>query len=765
MHLPTFQDWRVAFGGHLQPSLIWLLCAGAALALALSALALWRGPRREKRWLLLSLRALAIASCLMVALEPTLELRKIARVPNHVVVMADVSRSMSVSPPQGGASRQQRMTSLLQNAQPMFAAWRQTGHRLDTYSFGETLAPATWDALAAPATADATRLGEALTELQGRYTGRDMGGVIIVSDGVDTGRVGAGPLDADTVDAVKRLGVPIHTVWVGETAIKDLSVSTVLADDFAFVRTPIALEAIVRHTGLGGRKVEVTLTRDGRLVDARAVELLSDRSETRVSFPFTPQQPGNFVFEIATPVLTGEALAENNRQIFSLKVIRDRIRVLHVAGRPSWDQRFVRSLLRLNPNVDLVSFFILRTDGDERPYDERREMSLIPFPHREVFYDQLQSFDLLIFQNFNYLPYKVEAFLPGVRDYVLGGGALAMVGGDLSFASGLYGRSALAEILPVDLEGVPLAGESSFSTEKYRPKLTPQGLGHPVTSLSLDPRGNEKRWASLPMLEGTNKVARLRTGASALMEHPKLKTLDGTAAPVLAVMDAGKGRSLGLLTDSAWQWGFVDAGSKGDGRAFQTFWENAIRWLVRDPALTLLRLELDRVEHRKGQDIAARVRTLRADYTRAANVEVRVMLRGAAQSTDDAPLRTWTLKTNAEGEGHLALADLPVGAYRLRAEATLESGLVAEEKTLLVKAEGRELEDVVANKSVLQELSRSTGGQFVENKMANFPLKPLREERMGRQRAIELWSNPFLLIFAVLLLSVEWALRRRLGHR
>lgn len=765
MRLPTFQDWRIALGGHLQPWLVVALCMGAALALALSAVALWRGPRRDKRWLLLGLRALAIVACLVVALEPTLELRRIARVPNHVLLLADMSRSMTVSPPQGGASRQERMVSLLQGAQGTLQAWRNEGHRIDTYAFGEALAPVTLEALATPASADATRIGEALSDLQGRYTGRDVGGLVIISDGVDTGRMGAGPIDADTMAALSSLKVPVHTIFVGEDDIKDLSIATVLADDFAFVRTPIALEAIVRHRGLGGRKVEVTLSRDGRLLDSRAVELVDDHSETKVSFPFTPQQPGNFVFEIATPVLTGEALGENNRQVFNLKVIRDRIRVLHVTGRPSWDQRFVRSLLRLNPNVDLVSFFILRTDRDERPFDERREMSLIPFPHREVFYDQLQSFDLLIFQNFNYQPYKVEAFLPGVRDYVLGGGALAMVGGDLSFASGEYARSALSEILPVELEGVPLNGEAAFNTESFRPKLTPQGLTHPVTSLSLDPRGNEKRWAGLPLLDGLNRVARLRAGASALMEHPKLKTLDGGPAPVLAVMDAGKGRTLGLMTDSAWQWGFVDAGNKGDGRAFQTFWENAIRWLVRDPALTLLRLELDKAEYRRGQPMAARVRTLHADYTRAADVAVRVSLRAANEPAEAEPLRSWSLTTNAEGEANIELQDLPIGAYRLRAEANLDSGQAVEEKTLLIRSEGRELEDVVARKEVLQELSRRTGGQFVENRFANFPLEPLREERLGRQRAIELWSNPFLLFVAVAVLCLEWALRRRLGHR
>ena len=86
---------------------------------------------------------------------------------------------------------------------------------------------------------------------------------------------------------------------------------------------------------------------------------------------------------------------------------------------------------------------------------------------------------------------------------------------------------------------------------------------------------------------------------------------------MLAVTDAGKGRTLALLTDTSWHWGFLAAGAGDDGRTFQRFWESAIRWLVRDPALTLLRVELDRVEYRRGQPAAARVRTLHADYTPA----------------------------------------------------------------------------------------------------------------------------------------------------
>src|SRR4029078_10613939 len=235
--------------------------------------------------------------------------------------------------------------------------------------------------------------------------------------------------------ALWAAGAPAHADGLGEKSLRDLSVAAVLADQFAFVRTPASIEAVIRQTGLPDRHVEVTLERDGGPLPTRSVVLRGDRSEEKIAFDWLPDHPGNFVFRISTPVLQGEALKSNNESSFALKVIRDRVRVLHLSGRPSWDERFLRAMLRRDPNVDLVSFFILRTETDEQPWN-RNDLSLIPFPTFEIFEEQLHSFDLVIFQNFNYAPYGVEPFLANLRDYVEEGGALAMIGGDLSFASG-----------------------------------------------------------------------------------------------------------------------------------------------------------------------------------------------------------------------------------------------------------------------------------------------------------------------------------------
>jgi hypothetical protein len=249
-----------------------------------------------------------------------------------------------------------------------------------------------------------------------------------------------------------------------------------------------------------------------------------------------------------------------------------------------------------------------------------------------------------------------------------------------------------------------------------------------------------------------------------LLAHPTLKGADGKPAPVLVASDVGKGRSLALLTDTAWHWGLPAAGDGDDGRAFQRFWENAMRWLVRDPALTLLRIELDRVEYRRNQPPVARVRAVHGDYSPAGNVEVALEVRGAEGPADAKPLRALTGTTNADGEAQIDLGALPPGAYRVSGRANVDARPVAEDKTFVVRAEGRELDDVAARDKVLREHAQQSGGDYHFEELGHPAVRPPREVRVGKHHSIELWSSPFLLLVGLGLLTTEWYLRRRAGH-
>ncbi|MFI5290004.1 MAG: hypothetical protein ACHQ17_10165, partial [Polyangia bacterium] len=461
----TFDEWHLVSLAHWG-RLVDLAAIAIALVIVIFA---WRALRREerwwKRWSLLALRGGAVLAALVLFFQPAVRLENVTRLPNHVAVLVDASESMGLAETPHAQSRAARAAEWLSRSKSIFDRWR-ARHRLDFYTFGDRLAPTTLDALtqknAPPPRAEATRLREALASVRSRYDGRELGGVVVISDGIDNGRLGESTtdkLDAESLDFFKAFGAPVHTAWVGEPGLHDVAIARVLADDFAFVRTALTVEAVVRvvgaeRAGWVGRTLPVTLRRDGVPVRTVDVTVESGKTDYRVAFDFTPERVGKYLYEISTPVLGGEAIRENNARAFVIKVIRDKIRVLQVSGRPSWDERFLRGLLKHDPNVDLISFFILRTPTDLELVPPE-ELSLIPFPTEELFREQLRSFDVVFLQNFNYAPYGIGSYLEDIKSYVESGGGLAMLGGDLSFTLGGWAHTPVADVLPVELQDAP----------------------------------------------------------------------------------------------------------------------------------------------------------------------------------------------------------------------------------------------------------------------------------------------------------------------
>jgi uncharacterized membrane protein len=541
----------------------------------------------------------------------------------------------------------------------------------------------------------------------------------------------------------------------------------VLADEFAFVRTVVRIEAVVRSTGYEARRIPVTLSSEGRPVRQQWVEIGPGPTETKVVFELSPPRVGKYVYEVSTPVADDEAVATNNRRGFVLRVIRDKVRVLQVAGRPSWDVRSLRSMLKQNPNVDLISFFILRTVDDVSmvPNDE---MSLIPFPTHELFQDELPSFDIIVLQNFEYLPYGIGMYLENIRSYVLGGGGLVMLGGSQSFSSGGYAGTAVADVLPVTLIEPWQAGRELTDGQSFSPRLTEAGRVHPITSLRFEVPDNLAAWASLPELEGANVVEGPRPEATVLAVHPRLQTRARQPMPVIVAGEFGEGRSLAVTTDSTWRWGFVAAARPGDdGRHYHKFWENAIRWLMQDPDLEHLHVDSDAVEYAPGAPVRLDVRLLDRDYSPLAGGKVALEVRRGADPARTEVVAEAEVTTGESGEARHGLGGLEPGVYRVTAKSAVAGRAVEADDIFLVREGSDELDRPAATDELLATIADATGGRHLGPATAlpaDLPFDEPRIVRVDRRADIELWSRPGLLFIALMLLGLEWALRQRSGY-
>lgn len=756
----AYNAWRLTA---LTPLPRWALALLALAAVAAVVLA-WRGlageARPARRLGLAALRAGSALLALALLIEPALELLQTARVRNRFAILVDQSRSMAFPVEPGGPTRAAAAAAFLAEHRPDLERL-QDRVDLEWYGFGAEAAPADpADLVRAPAPkAGKTDLLGALESIAAGAGGstRKLAGAVVISDGADNAALADG-LGGPQRARLRALGLPVNAVAVGRGAPRDLAVERVAVDDFAFVRSTVTVEATLRVRGFGNEEVPVVLRREGAVVAQATVKLEPGRDRYTVPLSFAPDATGTFVFTVAAPVFPGEAVIENNQRSFVLRVIRDRVRVLLVAGRPSWDVRFLRGLLKQDPNVDLVSFFILRSNTDQPGPQE--ELSLIPFPVAEIFGEQLRTFDAVLFVNFAYGPYRgleIERFLPNLRDYVRGGGALAMIGGEQSFGDGRYGETPLAEVLPV----FPLDGTTESEGE-FRPRLTAEGKRHPVSALAAGEAPNEAAWAALPPVTSVNLTRPLAAaeGASVLLEAPAV-SVQGRAAPLVAVREVGAGRTLALTTDSSWRWGFLAAESGQGNRSYLRFWNAALRWLVRDPSLAPLQVEPDSPTVEPGAPVGLTVSARGPDWGPATGKKVTAEL----VAEDGRTVGRGEAAAGPDGTVRIELVPPGPGAYKVVARG--EGGKEVATAAVAVRGAGPEDADASPRPELLRAVAEATGGAFSALPGGDLPDLALADPEVveiGRRRAVPIWDRWWTLAALALVLSTEWVLRRRWGY-
>lgn len=515
---------------------------------------------------------------LLAVLRPESVTSRGNRLGPRVVVLLDQSRRMRL-PAEAG----ERRDVAARAARDIARAWK--GARVTVQGFGNgALEPVSTSdpAQARRSLGEESDLARALEAIASE-PGERPAAVVVVSDG----RLARPIAEADDPTLSRLLGelkVPIHTVRVAERALADASIRKVTSAGAAVAHQPLALKVTVGCSGLACSSVPVRIheLRKGVAPSLMAEGVAQAASgEATVDLEITIDRAGQRIIEVAIGAPNGDRVPENDRRILALDVTRERVRLLHVAGRPTYDVRQLRLWLKANESVDLIGFFILRTQSDQpNVIDDENELSLIRFPVDELFTEHLPSFDAIVLQDIDAVEYKLDRYLGALEGYVVSGGGLIMVGGPSAFAGGRYQGSPLERVLPV---GLPRTGEP-YDLRAVVPRATEAGREAPLLRGVRDLLGDD-----MPEMEGSNTVGRARPGAVVLWEHPA-RSVDTTPMPLLALGETGDGRTIALAVDGSHELAFSALAERTSGRAYGALWDGLFGWLMRDP-----RYELGRV--------------------------------------------------------------------------------------------------------------------------------------------------------------------------
>lgn len=514
------------------PLLPWpFVGALVALALLAAALAWWRGLRG---WPWRGLAGLAAALALA---GPTLETGVRRGLSDIVLLVEDQSASQSLP------GRTEQARDAAQKMADRIAA--RPGTELRRITVGDD--------------PDGTRLGDAITRALAAEPEARVAGTIVITDGQLH----------DPASVPATAPAPVHVLLTGQPADWDRRLVIEEAPAFGLIGEPVTIRVRVEDQGAVPPSVEGRAATLRVSIDGAEDEVVTIPPGMPLDIPVTPSHAGQNVVAISidAPEAEPPQLTEfNDRAAVQIEGVRDRLRVLLVSGEPHPGSRVWRNILKSDTNVDLVHFTILRPPDkmDGVPIDE---LALIAFPTEALFEERIEDFDLIIFDRYSVRGILPAVYFDNIRRYVENGGALLVSSGPEAASVESLHLSPLGAILP----GRPTG---RFLSEPFVPRLTPEGLRHPVTAAlpgAPDPDDPQAphwgRWVQM----------------GDVIPEPEAEVLmvGGEERPLLIANRVGEGRVALLTSDQVWLWA---RGFEGGGPQAELL-RRIAHWSMKEPDL------------------------------------------------------------------------------------------------------------------------------------------------------------------------------------
>ena len=653
-----------------------------------------------------------------------------------------------------GIGRAELAHKVVRGARETLIASLDEDYEVRFYSFARRPAPLVFDTSEStpetpPAgTGTATYLGQAVLDVLEEAAGRQVSGILLFSDGQNTG--GSSP--AEAARAAADAGTPIYTIPLGSTQqMPDVSIVDVYTSGLVAVGDTVRVDATLESTAnFDKRPVRVELRDGEKILDTRQV-VLKSAEQQHVELTFEAAESGAHYLTVEVPPLDEESddLKRNNTDTAFVRISEEKLRVLYIEGVARWDFRFLKNAIRrdhgLAGRTEDQPDIVLEAEWKRRPAQEQAEM--LPGS-----LDELAEYYTVILGDASpkiITPKFTSLLIDAVRERGVG---LIVAAGPLSMPH-LFGEE-FQELLPVRLQP-RAAGMEAGVSKPFRLEISPDGVIHDAMRLYDDPGRNQKVWGRMPPYYWCAAATRPSPAATALAWNPSVENRFGKL-PLIAYQYAGEGKVLFVGTDSTWLW----RQNVGD-RFFYKFWGQSIRFVARS-------------DESAGKKSWIEVRPVRAQPGEQAKIELMAfneagspLAEGKLTVTVTGPRSTTAVEMVADKskQGRYTGRFTPeeTGEYRLTFRAD-DAGEPCEAK-LRVRTAPEEFRYPSLNRPTLELLAGTSGGEVV----ALADLDGIPEKLKGETTTTELhreatiWDNWITLALLVFLYCVDVGIRRLIG--
>lgn len=670
-----------------------------------------------KKIALVTLRVLALLILCLILFEPILNLSKKLTLEPSNFVFIDNSRSIRID---DGTNRLSTIKKIVND----FSV-NASESNLTFYEFGNSVNPIDVDSL------DKLNFSDGATNLQDVFktvqnSEKNIASVTIVSDGVITS--GSNPY----YDAL-NLGIPVFTIGIGDTTQHtDVEIKKVLHNDIVYVETPTNIISTISNKGFSGDLITAALYEDNKFISQQTVKL-SPSGIQNITFDYSPQSSGEKKLSIQLSSLKGEFTTANNKQVFYVNVLSNKIKVLLLASSPNADITFIKNALRRDENIQVNSIV---------------QISHNKFQN-ELNYNVIDSADVLFLIGFpsDITPQELlSRVITKIKDKE------TPFFFTLSSGISINKLQSFGNVLPFNI--IQMIGGS----KEVQPYLLPEQAANPIFQQTDKNPLND--WNNLPPVSQPNAVFSPRVESKTLAQIKMNNNV--VNSPLIISSSFGGRRSIAVLAKDIWKWKLQIAPKGLD--LFDSFIVNSLRWLRTGVDQKLVRVNTSKKNYSQGErvEFTAEVFDESLNPVSDAGIKIKITSQKNNYETD--------MQNIGSGlyEGSIIINE--TGDFKYSAEAVVNNHLLGkDEGSFNIGEIDIEMANPVMNYSLLNLMANESGGEFFFANDYSSLLNKLRELKINSSKEkivtseIALWSDTWLLVIAVLLFSFEWFLRKRNG--
>lgn len=552
-------------------------------------------------------------------------------------------------------------------------------------------------------------LSNLMDDLETRFYNRNLGAVIIASDG--NYNRGINPVYHPVT-----LSAPFYNILLGDTGkINDLAIDEIINNSISFLGDDFPVEINISSLGLDQGEYSLHIINNGKQVFEESGIIESDNWFKTIRISLPADQTGVQRYKVIIKTKSEELIKQNNEGVFYINILDERLKIAIITSTPHPDVAVWNNSLSKNKNYEVDVFNVDKFNKNISDYSLFILYQVPSKINHTALIDQIKIAKI---------PFLVQVGLKtnvNLLNQVLNGDYTFIEEGDV-------------------IENFNVIINESFSL------------------FTIDARIKENQNIFPPFSAPLLKVSSSQVYHKLMTK--KIGQLD-SELPIWMLSESSYPKTGIIIGEGLWRWSMSSYSLFENHEVFDEFLQQSVKYLIRKGGNNRFEIDIDK-EYFEGNRIKMNARLRDPSMEQAIGADISFTL----TNINDEKFEYAFVESGSNY--FLDLGILEAGEYSFSAKASLSEEVFTKKGKFTIKKMMLEQKDTRANAALMYQWADLTGGGLyypdeidkIRDKILESNLSSISYQTEQFSDIIRLYG---LLFIIVLFLSVEWFLRRYFG--